>query len=185
MAFQINAMRFTIAVALACCMVLPCCRRSSRTVHEVGAETIQIEESRGTVRVFSLAASGVKSELCDTGAGQRFGWNVQRISPDHIRLTTGDVGAFDIFNDGSGCIVLPVGTFLSPSKSRAVKLFGDGANVLAQLGDTSPPFTDVWISDELTIASVKPDDLTVVWLSDSLAEVRDVSGKVIGKLRAK
>jgi hypothetical protein len=151
----------------------------------LGSERIQIEDSRGTVRVFRLTASGAKTELCDTGAGQHFGWSVKRISPDHLRLTTGDLGPFDIFNDGSGSIVLPVGTFLSPSKSRAVKLFSEGGNVRAQLGDTSPPFTDVWILDDLTIVSVKPDDLTVVWSSDSLAEVRDVSGKVMGKLRAK
>lgn len=178
-------MRPILTIALACCIALSCCRQNSSAVHKVGAVNIQIEESGGTVRVFSLSGAGVKSELCDTGAAQRLGWEVQRISPTRIKLTTGDVGSFDIYDDGAVCVVVPAGTFLSSSKARAVKLLGEGPNVRAQLGETSPPFTDIWVSDELTIASAKPDALTVTWLSDTDAEVKDATGKVLGKLKAK
>lgn len=172
-------------IALVFCIALSSCRQNSSAVHKVGAATIQIEESGGTVRVFSLNGAAGKSELCDTGAAQRLGWEVQRISPTRIKLTTGDVGSFDIYDDGAGCFVVPAGTFLSSNKARAVKLLGDGPNVRAQLGETSPPFTDLWVSDEVTIASVKPDELTVTWPSDIDAELKDAAGKVVGRLKAK
>lgn len=178
-------MRSILTIVLACCIALSGCRRNSSAVHKVGAVTIQIEESGGTVRVFGLTGAGVKSELCDTGAAQRLGWEVQRISSTRIRLATGDVGSFDIYEDGTGCTVVPSGTFLSPSKARTVKLLAEGPNVRAQLGDTSPPFTDIWVSDELTIASAMPDALVVTWLSETDAEVKDAAGKVVGRLKAK
>ncbi len=178
-------MKFILAITLLLSFALLSCRRNSTAIHQVGTEKIQIAERGETVRIFSLTGTGAEVELSDTGAAHRLGWKVRRISQSRIRLSTGDVGSFDIFSDGAGCTVVPAGVYLSANKSKAIKLVEEGANVHAQLGEISPPFTDIWVSDELTIASAKTDDLTVMWSSETDVEIKDSAGKTVGKLKAK
>jgi len=139
----------------------------SGTVYTIGTETIQIEEVDGTVRVFSKNGTGEKSELYDTQAACRLGWKVQTQSPTRLILWTGDLGSFDIYDAGTGCLVVPSNTFLSKDKSRAVTLRIDTTSVQASIGKTSPPFSDLWLSDEKDTPAAKIDGMSVHWVTET------------------
>jgi hypothetical protein len=149
-----------------------------------GTDSILIDGSSGRVKVFLTTGTVTKAELADTGAAQRMGWTVSKIGADRLQLATKDLRSFDIFKDGTKWLVVPTGTFLSPSKTKAVKLTTEGKIVRAKIGETEPPYTDMWISDEALIGGATTDQLTVKWTSGDLAQVQDASGLVVASLHA-
>lgn len=182
-------MKSPLSIAILACtqliMLNGCGLQQATEQIVIGTDTILIDGSSGSVKVFRTTGTGVKTELVDTGAAQRMAWTLSKIGADRLRLATGDVGSFDIFKDGTDWLVVPTGTFLSPVKTKAVKLTAEGPNVRAKIGETKPPYTDMEISEQTVILAKVADKLTVRWTNGDLAEVLDPSGRVVATLHWK
>lgn len=151
----------------------------------LGSDIITVDGSSGLVQIFHSDTSGVPILIYNTGAAQRLGWHLVKVAPDRLKLSTSDLGDFDIFRDASGWQVIPDGIFLSPTRANAVKLTAEGNNIKAQIGEIEPPYTDLWVAGEVTIVKAKRSDLKVSWLNSDQAQIRDVAGRVVGDLSVK
>lgn len=173
---------FSILVSLIISTISGCGLQHSSEQVVIGTDTILIDGSSGQVKVFCTIGKGVRTELADTGAAHRMGWMLSKLGTDRLRLATVDVGSFDIYKDGSDWLVVPTGTFLSPSKTKAVKLVTDGGNVVAKIGETEPPYTDIEISEQTVLLATTVDQLSVKWTRSDYAEVLDSSGRKLASL---
>ena len=174
--------QFLAVAAILLSLLTGCERERVSEKFPVGSKTILFDGSSGTVKVFLEDSAGNRVELMNTRASHRKGWKVERIDPDLMKLYTGDCGWFKVFQEGTGWMVLPEGVFLSPSKQKAVHLRVDGGKVKASLGDTEPPFTDLWINAEAEIDYSTIEKLNVKWLADNRVEIVSDSTEVLATL---
>lgn len=178
-------MKLRIYLPLVIIALLSCSSRRSKALLSVGAQKVEILEAGKSLKVYGFDYSGQKIELFDFGSSHLKGWRVVRIHPSRLRIHTNDVGAFDIYEESNGCIVVPEGTRLSAGKTSAVKFLAEGGGVVVSAGATSVPYTDMFIHEELNIFGEKIDELNVRWHGETEAEITNASGKVLCKIRAR
>ncbi|RYD22666.1 MAG: hypothetical protein EOP88_07265 [Verrucomicrobiaceae bacterium] len=132
-----------------------------------------------------IDSAGNKSFLADTGASHHSGWSLQKTDSRRLKLTTGSVGNFNIQYEASGWAVVPEGTFVSPSGDRIVRLSGSGSYVMAYIGESGPPYTEISNPSAVTLTDTRLQGLDVRWMSGDEAHVVDASGKAIAFLKHK